>query len=73
MELFEDVVLECASEGVPGDVELFGHREVHCPDDACGAVDCLGDGDGVDGDVFVESVHVFNGVDRDAALADLAN
>jgi len=73
VELFEDVVLECASEGVPGDVALFGHCEVHCPDDACGAVDCLGDGDGVDGDVFVEAVHVFDGVDGDAALADFAD
>jgi len=41
VELFEDVVLEGASEGVPSDVELFGHSEVHCPDDAGGAVDCL--------------------------------
>ena len=73
VELFEDVVLECASEGVPGDVALFGHGEVHGPDDTCGAVDCLGDGDGVDGDVFVETVHVFDGVDGDAAFSDFAN
>jgi len=72
MELFEDVVLECTSEGVPGDVELFGHGEVHGPDDACGAVDGLGDGDGVDGDVFVETVHVFDGVDGYAAFSDFA-
>ena len=73
VELFEDIVLECAAEGVPSDVALFGHGEVHGPDDAGGAVDGLGDGDGVDGDVFVESVHVFDGVDCDAALADFAD
>lgn len=72
MELFEDVVLECAAEGVPGDVALFGHREVHGPDDTCGCVDGLGDGDGVDGDVGVEAVHVLDGVDGDAAFSDLA-
>lgn len=73
VELFEDVVLECAAECVPGDVELFGHREVHGPDDAGGAVDRLRNSHLVDGDVFVEAVHVFDGVDCDAALADLAD
>ncbi len=72
VELFEDVVLECAAEGVPGDVALLGHGEVHGPDDGGGCVDGLGDGDLVDGDVGVEAVHVLDGVDGDAALSDLA-
>ena len=49
-----------------------GHGEVHGPDDGGGAVDGLGDGDLVDGDVGVEAVHVLDGVDGDAAAADLA-
>ncbi len=72
VKLFEDVVLECASECVPWDVALFGHGEVHRPDDGCGCVDGLGDGHLVDGDVGVEAVHIFDGVDSDAALADFA-
>lgn len=73
VELFEDVVLECTTECVPADVSLLCHREVHCPDDAGGAVDGLGDGDLVDGDVRVEAVHVFDGVDCDAALSDFTD
>jgi hypothetical protein len=72
VELLEDVVLERAAEFVPVEAALPAHRQVHRPDDRGRAVDGLADGDLVERDVGVEPVHVLDGVDGDAALADLA-
>ena len=70
--LLEDVVLDGAAELVPGHALLLGHGEVHGREDGGGAVDGHGGGDLVEGDAVEEDLHVLQGVDGDAAPADLA-
>ena len=70
VEFLEDVVLQRAAELGPVEPALLRHREVHRPDDSGGAVDRLADGDVFKRDVRVETMHVLDGVDRDAAAPD---
>ena len=68
----EDVVLDGAAELFLGDALFFGGDDVHGPDDGGGGVDGHGGGDLIEGDAIEENLHVGEGGDGDAALAELA-
>ena len=72
-ELFEDVVLQGARELLGRDALLLGGDHVHGHDGQRGAVHGHGDGHLVERDAVEEDLHVLDGVDGHASLADVAD
>ena len=70
--LLEDVVLDGAGELVDVGAVRVGDGDVEREQDAGGRVDGHRGGDVVEGDAVEEALHVFDGVDGDADLADFA-
>ncbi len=70
--LLEDVVLHGAGELLDVGAAAPGGGDVEREQDAGGGVDGHGGGDGVELDAGEEALHVFDGVDGDADLADFA-
>ena len=70
--LLEDVVLDGAAELADVGAGAAGGGHVEREQDAGGGVDGHGGGDGVERDAGEEALHVFDGVDGDADLADFA-
>ena len=54
---------------VAGDPPLFGHGDIHGPDDRGRRIDGHGGGDLIDGQSVKEDLHVFQGVDGHPAFA----
>ena len=72
VELFENVVLQRATDRLPIDTALLGHRQVHGPDDRGRTVDGLTHSDLADRNVRVQAMHIFDRADRNAASANFA-
>ncbi len=70
--LLEDVVLDGAAQLARVDALLAGDGDIHGEQDGGGGVDGHGCGDLVKGDVLEEGLHVVDGGDGDADLADFA-
>jgi len=68
----EDVVLDRAAQLIRAHALLLGHGDVHGEQDGGGRVDGHAGGDLVERDAGEELLHIVNGGDGDADLADLA-
>ncbi len=71
-ELLQDVVLDGAGQLFLGDALLFGGDDVAGQDGQHGAVHGHGNGNLVEGDAVEEDLHVLDGIDGHAGLADVA-
>ena len=69
MKLFKNVVLQRATQRVPVNAALLGHRQVHGPDYRRGAVNRLAHRHAADGNIRVQPVHVLDRAYCYAALA----
>ena len=68
----ENVVLDGAGNLLPVGALLFRHDQIHRPEHAGRRIDGHRGGDVFEADAVEENLHIFERIDGDAALADLA-